>query len=326
MTAVLRFEKRNFADKMTTDGILWGIDNGGLIRLKKHNERDEINMRMEIRSKRSENIDPTLSKHNIYFRKMSLDEIEEIKNTPHRPNGAGAFEMAFDFQDLTEEERKSFDVMKHKELIEGYLAAVGITQRFKILSFVYHADEKNPHFHAVFSGIDKTTGKFGINDYFNPKIEGDIERDKDGNVIYLIENRGKRKGLPMLDEQGNKIPKRKTVRKNGIQKLQDRWGKYLATTKSGYSHKKTFTSVLNFSKGVWRRFDENTKQRVYLVREAERERMKALKEGDIEAVEEIAAFMRSEVIEILQIAQEIQDDIAIERKSTRDQILKPKHQ
>lgn len=79
MTAVLRLMKRNFADKMTTDGTQSGIDNGGLIALKNHNERELINSRMEVKSKQPENINTSLSGRNIYFKKMRIDEINEIK-------------------------------------------------------------------------------------------------------------------------------------------------------------------------------------------------------------------------------------------------------
>lgn len=328
MTAVLRFEKRNFADKITTDGIQRGIDKGGLIALKNHNERELINSRMEVKSKQSENINTSLSMRNIYFKKMRIDEIKEIKSTPHRENGVGAFEMVFDFQDLTEEDREVFDVLKHKQLIESYLESIGVSQRFKILSFVYHTDEfaGNPHFHIVFSGIDKKSGTFGVNEFFNPKSKtSEIETDKDGNVIYLIENRGKQKGLPKLDANGNKIPKLKKIARNGTQWLQDTWSEHLAITKSGYFHMKEFTSVLNFSKGVWRRFDKKTKERVLLIREAEKMRIQAIKNEDGETVEEIESFMREEVAQLLQIAQDIQIEIGIERKQKgRTKILAPK--
>lgn len=326
MTAVLRFEKRNFADKITTDGIQRGIDKGGLIALKNHNERELINSRMEVKSKQSENINTSLSMRNIYFKKMRIDEIKEIKSTPHRENGVGAFEMVFDFQDLTEEEREVFDVLKHKQLIEGYLESLGVSQRFKILSFVYHADEKNPHFHIVFSGIDTQSGTFGVNEFFNPiSTTSEIETDQDGNVIYLIENRGKRKGLPKLDADGNKIPKLKKTARNGTQWLQDTWSEYLAITKSGYFNMKEFTSVLNFSDGVWRRFDKKTIARIYLFREAEKMRIQAIKNEESETVEEIESFMREEVAQLLQIAQDIQVEIGIERKQKeRTKTLTPK--
>jgi len=324
MTAVLRFEKRSFADKITTNGILRGIDRG-LVALKKHNEREEINSRMEVKSKQSENINTSLSYRNVYFKIMQYEEIEEIKNTPHRSNGVGAFELVFDFQDLTEEEREEFDVIKHKQLIDEYLKSIGVTDRFKILSSVYHADEKNPHFHIICSGIDKESGKFGVNEFFNPKEKGEVELDKDGNTVYLIENRGKRKGLPMLDEQGNKTPKQKLTSRNGTQWLQNTWSDFLAGSGTGFSNKKEFTSVLSFSKGVWRRFDNKTKQRILLVREAEKMRIKAIKEESYDEVEEIESFMRDEVNEILNIAQDTQIDIAIERKKTqRTKSLTPK--
>jgi hypothetical protein len=328
MTAVLRFEKRNFADKITTDGIQRGIDKGGLIALKNHNEREQINSRMEVKSKQSENINTSLSGRNIYFKKMRIDEIKEIKNTHHRENGVGAFEMVFDFQDLIEEEREAFDVIKHKQLIENYLESANIPQHFKILSFVYHADEfaGNPHFHIIFSGIDKQTGTFGVNEFFNPKATStEIETDKDGNAIYLIENRGKRKGLPKLDADGNKIPKLKKISRNGTQWLQDTWSEHLTASGSKYFNMKEFTSVLNFTKGVWRRFDKETKERVLLIREVEKERIKAIRDDDNETRIEIEAFMREEVITVLQIAQEIQIDIAIERKQKgRTKTLAPK--
>ncbi len=324
MTAVLRFEKRSFADKITTNGVLRGIDNNGLIALKKHNEREEIISRMEVKSKQSENINTLLSYRNVYFKKMQYEEIEEIKNTPHRDNGVGAFEFVFDFQDLTEEEREEFDIIKHKLLIEEYLKSIG-ADRFKILSTAYHADEKNPHFHIIFSGIDKESKKFGVNEFFNPKEKGEVAKDKEDNVIYLIENRGKRKGLPMLDEQGNKIPKQKTTRRNGTQWLQNTWSDFLEGSGTGFSNKKEFTSVLSFSKGVWRRFDNKTKQRILLVREAEKMRIKAIKEESYDEVQEIESFMRNEVNEILNISQDIQVDIAIERKNTqRTKTLTPK--
>lgn len=326
MTAVLRFEKRNFADKITTDGIQRGIDKGGLIALKNHNERELINSRMEVKSKQSENINTSLSMRNIYFKKMRIDEIKEIKNTPHRENGVGAFEMVFDFQDLTEEESEVFDVIKHKQLIENYLESANISQHFKILSFVYHSDEKNPHYHIIFSGLNKKTGTFGVNEFFNPKaISTEIQTDKDGNTIYLIENRGKRKGLPKLDANGNKVPKLKKIARNGTQWLQDTWSEHLTTSNSGYFNMKEFTSVLNFTKGVWRRFDKETKDRILLIREAEKMRIQAIRDDDNETLIEIEAFMREEVSTVLHIAQDIQIEIGIERKQKgRIKTLAPK--
>ena len=77
MTAVLRFEKRNFADKITTQGIVKGISNGSLIALKKHTERQELLQSMEVKSKQATNIDTSLSHHNIYYEKMKYSDIQE---------------------------------------------------------------------------------------------------------------------------------------------------------------------------------------------------------------------------------------------------------
>lgn len=93
--------------------------------------------------------------------------------------------MIFDHQDLTEEEREAFDVIKHKQLIESYLESANIPQHFKILSFVYHADEKNPHYHVIFSGLDKQTGAFGVNEFYIVMVEEEMKEglDKIRNIL-----------------------------------------------------------------------------------------------------------------------------------------------
>ena len=318
MTAVLRFQKRNFSDTITSKGTERGINNGSLIALKKHNEREELSQSMEVKSKRATNIDSSLSHHNRYYEKMKYSDIQEIKDTPHRSNTSGAFELVFDFQDLTEDERNNFDPQKHKELIEEYLKEIGISENFKRLSFVLHLkDEKNPHYHIIFSGINKQTNSFDINNFFNPKIKGEAKKDKNNNPIYQVENRGKKKGQLKLDSDGNKIIKYDYTRRNGTQYLQDTWSEHLTKSKNtNYSNKKQFISILGFSDYVWYRFNEQTKQRVYLIRETDTERHKALLDEDYDTAMELEEFMRSEVEKVLDIALFIQQDIAAERKNS----------
>ena len=325
MTAVLRFQKRNFSDNITSKGTEKGINNGSLIALKKHNERQELCQSMEVKSKRATNIDTSLSHHNIYYEKMKYSDIQEIKDTPHRANTSGVFELVFDFQDLTEEESSNFDPQKHKELIEEYLKEIGISENFKRLSFVYHKDEKNPHYHLIYSGINKQSNTFDINNYFNPKIKGEAQRDENNNLIYQVENRGKRKGLPKLDSDGNKIIKYDYTRRNGTQYLQDTWSDHLTKSKNtNYSNKKQFISILGFSDSIFHRFSEQTKQRVYLIRETDTERNKALLDGNYDTAKELEEFMRSEIEKVLDIAQDIQMEIAVERKNSQKlKILTP---
>lgn len=282
MAAILRFCKHSVADKITKDGTIKGVDSGGLYALKKHNEREEISSHYEVKSKRADHINPAKSDANIYYKRMTSEEIKRIQKAEHRANAVGAFEFVFDFQDLSNSERENFDAEAHKKLIEEFFEASGITQKFDLLSFVFHSDEKNPHFHAIFSGQDKTqNGKFLVNDHFN-KLRADGSRE------------------------------------NGTQLLQDAWAEHLEANANNYKNKKEFISALGFSNGIYRRFDKATKERIDLIREAEKLFIRAKQEGNKSKADGLGGFIASEVAKVLQIAQEIQEEQAQERKEQKN--------
>lgn len=322
MTAVLRIQKINFADKRETDGLVRGVDSGGLIALKKHNERQDINVRYEMKSKQATHIDEEQSHRNLFFKRMTFDAIRQLKSKPHRSNSVASFELVFDFQDLNEEEIEGFDVLQHKNMIDEFLKNQVLGTKYELLSYAYHGDEKNPHFHLVFSGWDKDERAFNFNDVFNPKQKGEPLLDENGTPVFVKHNRGKLKGQFQLDEDGQKIQKFNMVRENGTQKLQDAWGDYLQENGNLYQHKKYFTSILHFPNYVWHRFDETTKQRIYLIREMENERMRALKDENFEAVRELETLLKNEVFAVMNISNDIQTDQAIKRHQKRQKTLK----
>lgn len=313
MTAVLRIQKINFGDKQESSKVVRGIHNGGLVALKKHNERTDINVRLEMKSKQATHIDESNSNKNFYFKEMNFYNIQEIKRKKHRLNSVGAFEMVFDFQDLTEDEIENFDAIKHKSLIDKFIKRHEKISNFKILSYTLHLDEKNPHYHIVFSGWNDSSCSFDFNEVFNPKVQGEEILDKNGNQIYLKHNRGKLRGEYQLDENGEKINKYQMTRENGTQKLQNDWAIHLKENGDKYTHKKAFTSVLHFTKSIWNRFEENTKLKIYFVREMEAERIRAIKEENFELVLELETMLKNEVLEVMSIAQDIQTDQAIHR-------------
>lgn len=307
MTAVLRIEKRNFADTKTKDCLVRGIKNGSLIAIKKHNERLEINHRYEMKSKQRTNINEENSYKNVYFKSMSFEQVKKIKNKPHRSNNIGAFEVVFDFQDLTESEIKNFDVLQHKALIDEFIEEQSIEKKFELLSYAFHGDEKNPHFHLIFSGWNEREQSFNFNDEFNPKKQGEPFLNSDGSQIFLKHNRGKQKGEYLLDEQGNKQIKYEMVRENGMQKLQNKWGAYLKDNNFRYSHKKQYTSLLQFPNSIWHSFDINIQKKVLFIRELERERLQSIAENNLSLADEIEIMLKNEVLEVLNVAQHIQD-------------------
>jgi hypothetical protein len=313
MTAVLRIQKINFGDKQEASKLVRGIHSGSLVAIKRHNERTDINVRLEMKSKQATHIDEARSNKNLYFKGMSFYDIDSLKRKEHRLNSVGAFEMVFDFQDLTEYEIENFDAIKHKSLIDKFINEHEKINNYKILSYSLHLDEKNPHFHIVFSGWNDNSNAFDFNEVFNPKVQGEKMLDKNGNQIYLKHNRGKLRGEYQLDENGEKIKKYQMVRENGTQKLQDAWAVHLKEHGDKYTHRKAFTSVLHFAKGVWNRFNETTKQKIYLIREMESERIKAIKEENFELVLELETMLKNEVLGVMSIAQDIQTDQAIHR-------------
>lgn len=284
MTAVLRFGKRSFANTIEKNGdTLLGIDAGGLYALKNHNERFELSNRFEIRSKRRTNIDAEKSSANIVYKTMSSASIEKIKKQEHRANTVGAFELSFDFQDLTKQERENFDTNHYKAIIGEFLAHYGISERFELIELVYHQDEKNPHFHAVFSGFDLIAQKFRVNDFFSPK-----------------------------DAQKNRI--------NGFQRFQDGWGEFLQAHEM--RHKKKHRSKLRFSNFVYSQFDKETKERINLIRRAENERDNALDDGNNIKADKLSDFIAKETLKVLGIAQSIKDEQDKERNKDQHKEIK----
>lgn len=284
MTAVLRFEKRNFANTIEKDGgTLLGIEGGSLYALKNHNEREAISQRFEVRSKRRTHIDPQKASGNIVYKTMTSDAIEKIKKQEHRANTVGAFELVFDFQDLTKEERENFDPAHYKAMISEYLEKSGISERFELLGLVFHQDEQNFHFHAVFSGFDSIAQKFAVNDFFNPKNE-------------------------------------KKQRINGLQRLQNGWGEFLQAHKM--RHKKEHISALGFATSIYRRFDKDTKERINVIRKAEKLRLNAIDEGNSIKADKLSDFIAKEALKVLKIVESIQDEQDKERNKDKNKELK----
>jgi len=321
MTAVLRMEKRSFADTKTKNGLVRGIENGSLVAMKKHNERLEINHRYEMKSKQRTNINEENSYKNVYFKRMSFEQIKKIKDKQHRFNNIGAFELVYDFQDLTEDEIKNFDVLQHKALIDEFLEEQSLGKKFELLSYVYHGDEKNPHFHLVFSGWNQEEQSFNFNDEFNPKKKGEALLTSEGNPVFLKHNRGKKKGEYLLDENGNKQIKYEMVRENGMQRLQDKWGAYLKDNNFRYSHKKKFTSLLQFPNYIWHSFSSDTQKKVFFIRELEKKREQSKVENNLILIDEIETIMKNEVLEVLNIAQHIQDEQTFKRTKNKRKSL-----
>lgn len=313
MTAVLRIQKMNFGDKQEASKLVRGIHSGSLVAIKRHNERTDINVQLEMKSKQATHIDESRSNRNLYFKEMNFYAIDSLKRKSHRLNSVGAFEMVLDFQDLTEYEIENFDAIKHKSLIDKFINEHEKINNYKILSYSLHLDEKNPHFHIVFSGWNDNSNAFDFNEVFNPKVQGETMLDKNGNQIYMKHNRGKLQGEYQLDENGEKIKKYHMLRENGTQKLQNDWALHLKENEDKYTHKKAFTSVLHFTKSIWNRFEENTKQKVYLIREMENERIRAIKEENFELVLELETLLKNEVFQVMSEAQDIQTDQAVHR-------------
>jgi len=269
MTAVLSLKFYNFANNNNGER---GILNGCLSALSKHNLRQEINRKMEIKRKQKTNINEAESINNIVVQSLDYAEIDRIKqlqkDTKTRKNGVGAFSLVFDFKN---QDKEQFDIKAHNELIYEYLADIGMSDRFEQLESVWHMDEKSVHCHVLFSGYDRYKARFAVNDYFSPKGEPEPKRDKKGNIIFKKIANGKKRGEFQLDENGNKTPKLEAKRRNGTQWLQDTFSKYLECNNFKYSNKKEFSSMLQFPNAIWRGFSEVTKEAVYHFRKLENE-------------------------------------------------------
>lgn len=269
MTAVLSLKFYNFANNNNGER---GILNGCLSALSKHNLREEVNCKMEIKRKQQTHINELESKNNVIMQSLDYEEINKIKqlqkHTKTRKNGVGAFSLVFDFKN---QEKKQFDIKAHNELINEYLADIGLSDRFEQLEFVWHMDEKSVHCHLLFSGYDRYNARFAVNDYFSPKSEPIQKRNKQGNIVYKKIANGKDRGKYQLNKNGNKIPKLEAKRRNGTQWLQDTFSKYLDYNNFKYSNKKEFSSILQFPNAIWRGFSEATKEAVYHFRKLENE-------------------------------------------------------
>lgn len=290
MTAVLRLETINFSTMKRGNEEVKGIDDGGMSALMKHNNRTQIQETYEVKSKRDTEIDIQRSKYNITFKEMNYKKIKNLQNIPHRNNQAGAFQMVFDFQDLEEFERKQFynkDYSKNKaNMILAYLKEQGILERFELLELIIHNDEKNPHFHLTFSGFDKISNNWGVNEFFRPIVDY-APQYKNNEPIYKKIDKGKDRGKYLLDENGNKIIKTQAVRKSILQDIQDNWNDFLIKNHQPYRNKKEITSLLQFKKSIWRRFSKETKEIVYLLRQREKELIKAKRANDIKKYNKI---------------------------------------
>lgn len=275
MTCVMRVETINFATLTRAGKVVNGVSDGGMHGLMKHNLREEINTDYEVKSKRATNIDKSKSKYNQYYKKITNKKIEKLKSLPKKKKDTvGAFQMVFDFQDLPEIEREKFYSEKYSKqkakLLLSFLKEQGILDEFELLEIVLHLDEKNPHFHLCFSAFSNSKSKFAYNEFFSPIVDNEPVLDKNGNNVFKKINRGKNKGEYELDSNGNKIFKTRPKRKSILQDLQDSFNDYLIKSNTAYRNKKEFTSLLQFPKSVWHKFDESLKEKIYTIREKER--------------------------------------------------------
>lgn len=275
MTCVMRVETINFATLKRSAETVKGINEGGMHGLMKHNLREDINTKYEVKSKRATNIDKSKSKYNQYYKKLSNKKIEKLKTLPKKKKDtAGAFQMVFDFQDLPEIERQKFFSEKYSKqkakLILSFLKEQGILKEFELLELVLHLDEKNPHFHLCFSAFSISKSKFAYNEFFSPIVDNEPVLDKNGLKVFKKINRGKNKGEYELDSNGDKILKTRPVRKSILQGLQNSFNDFLIKNHTPYRNKKEYTSLLQFPKSVWHRFPEDLKQKIYTIREKEK--------------------------------------------------------
>lgn len=306
MTAVLSLKFYSFANNKNRER---GILNGCLSALSRHNLRMEINNKYEIKKKQQTVINEEESQNNIIEKSLDYSKIDIIKqqqkDTKTRKNGVGAFSLIFDFKNQNKED---FDADAHNTLINEYLAEIGLSDKFELLEFVWHFDEKSIHCHLLFSGYDKQKEKFSVNDFFSPKGEPKPIKDAQGNIIYKKIANGKDRGKHII-ENGYKVPKLQAKRRNGTQWLQDEFSSYLKENDFVYSNKKEFSSILQFPNGIWRNFDEQTKEAVYYFRDLENLYYETKKQNPKDkTLIKIHTEMMQGVSTILQTAQTIQQN------------------
>ncbi len=307
MTAVLSLKFYSFANNKNGER---GISNGCLSALSRHNLRMEINNKHEIKRKQQTVINTEESHNNIVVKGLNYSKIDTIKQqkekTNTRKNGVGAFSLVFDFKN---QDMDSFDTQAHNELIKQYLADIGLSDKFELLEFVWHMDEKSVHCHLLFSGYDRQEERFLVNDFFSPKGIPEPMKDKKGNTIFKKIANGKKRGLFELDKNGDKVQKMQAKRRNGTQWLQDTFSGYLEENDFMYSNKKEFSSMLQFPNGIWRGFSEDTKEAVYYFRELETLYYEVKKQNPKDkTLKKIHQEMLNGVSIILQEAQEIQQN------------------
>ena len=95
----------------------------------------------------------------------------------------------------------------------------------------------------------------------------------------------------------------------------------LSSNNFRYLHKKEFTSLLQFPNSIWHKFDEETKQRVYFIRELEKERIINIKEKNHSISDEIEILLKNEVLEVLKISQHIQDEQVANKATNKHKLL-----
>ena len=320
-TVVLNYMKWNMRDKQMANGTTQkGVANGSLYGLAKHNHRTEIRNNYEHKINAGSNIDESKSQLNVYIKKMTSDDINKIKEQAKTAskNVAAVFSLVFDFKD---EEPEGFDVEKHTELIELYLERSGISEEYEMIDLCFHGDEiANSHFHATFSGYSKTQNKFNINSFFEPELGVPI-LDKDGEIIYKKHNRGKLKGQFMLDDEGEQIPKRQKL--SATQFFQDTWEEFLEEEAPNYQHDRDFASFFYYTKGIYMKFSPEEKERINVVREAERNYHKLLRDGYEAEALEIKGFILSEFADLngyaLDVAHEMFEEKHIEKEKRQEQ-------
>lgn len=299
-----------------------GIKAGALVAISRHNFRAKVDKNVEIRkSKKATHIDASLSYRNICYKQLDFEEIKTIKRqakeTSAKNNTVGSFELLLDFT----ENVQTFDAEAHKEMVMGFLKEIGILDRFKLLEMVLHLDEERekPHFHIVFSGFNQEIGKFAVNDFFSPKGEEKILRDEYGEIIYKKIKNGKERGELELDKNGNLIPRMEAYRRNGAQWLQDSYSHYLQENDIKYSNKKKWSSALQFPNGVWRKFDQKTKDAVYYFRDLENlyyeEKGNGVSQKELQKIEE---EMANGLLSIHEIVRTVKEESKIRSKSNNN--------
>lgn len=308
-----------FNTKTISGKIVKGIDKGGLLALKGHNNRQEYHEEYEIKNRRTAHIDKSKEHLNHYFKKMNAKKIEKLKSIPHRSNQRGAFQIIYSFQDLDEETANKFydkEYAKDKaKLIIEFLKSQGITQRFDLLDLICHNDEglygetQHPHFHLTFSAFDKIMQDWGYKDFYCPTVDKK-PLVKNGEIQYKKIKNGKDRGKFVVDKNGNKVPKMKDIEAPIFKQLQDSWNHFLISKQEPFRNKKEFTSLIQFPDSIWRRLSPEKKQQVYDIRKLQKRMDRAYLDNDMKTYKKF----RKELIYLI-------GDLMIEVETTQKKFL-----